>query len=167
MTLKQLGARAALSHPFLSQVERGLAVPSIGALQRIASALQVPTGHLWSSGRRKHFVQSTAREDAPVLPAYDGSNAGEVRVLMAADQPMHVLEATGLSTAFAPRTMVNEGDVVVYVVSGAIEVDLDGTTYELAAGGAIEFSGVLPSNLRRTGPPDTRVLFVRTQPQDV
>ena len=48
MTLKELGRRAGLSHPFLSQLERGLARPSVDSAERIARALAVPVGHLWS-----------------------------------------------------------------------------------------------------------------------
>jgi transcriptional regulator with XRE-family HTH domain len=48
MTLKELGRRAGLSHPFLSQLERGLARPSVGSAERIALALDVPVGRLWT-----------------------------------------------------------------------------------------------------------------------
>jgi Cupin domain len=145
-------------------VERGLAAPSIAALQRIARALQVPPGQLWDSGPRRRFVCVTTREEAPVLPAYDTGNAGEVRVLMAEDQPLHVLEASGLQEQFAERPMVNSGDVVVYVVEGQVEVDLDGTTYALGPGSALQFSGLIPSNIRAAAASPTRILYVRSDP---
>ena len=34
LTLKALGSLAGLSHPFLSQLERGLARPSVGSVER-------------------------------------------------------------------------------------------------------------------------------------
>lgn len=39
LTLTQLAEAAALSHPFLSQLERGLARPSMASLERLARAL--------------------------------------------------------------------------------------------------------------------------------
>ena len=51
-TLKDLGREAGLSHPFLSQLERGLARPSVGSVERIARALGVPVGLLWSAPAR-------------------------------------------------------------------------------------------------------------------
>ena len=39
LTLVQLAGLADLSHPFLSQIERGLARPSLASLERIAHAL--------------------------------------------------------------------------------------------------------------------------------
>jgi hypothetical protein len=146
-------------------VERGLAAPSIAALQRIASALQVPPALLWHGGPRRAYVRAVAREEAPVVPAYERGNAGEVRILMADDQPLHVMEASGLHHEFADRPLVNSGDVVVYVIEGEVEVDLDGTSYTLCAGGAIQFSGLLPSNIRAASAAPTRILFVRSDSQ--
>ena len=40
LTLVELARLAGLSHPFLSQLERGLAQPSLGSLRRIALALE-------------------------------------------------------------------------------------------------------------------------------
>src|SRR5262245_45515779 len=51
LTLKELGALAGLSHPFLSQVERGLARPNLASVERIADALNVPVAHLWAPAR--------------------------------------------------------------------------------------------------------------------
>ena len=39
LTLTQLAEAATLSHPFLSQLERGLARPSMASLERLARAL--------------------------------------------------------------------------------------------------------------------------------
>ena len=66
-TLKQLGRKAGLSHPFLSQLERGLARPSAGSAERIARALQVPVGLLWSAparGGNPELVRRDAGEHA-------------------------------------------------------------------------------------------------------
>src|ERR1700741_4662645 len=101
LTLKALGRSAGLSHPFLSQLERGLARPSVSSVERIATALNVPVGALWSPPR-------------------------------------------------PPR-----GGVLLYVVRGSIEVDLDGNTHALEAGDAIKFDGALRHRVRRVGPVTT------------
>ena len=46
LTLVQLAERTQLSHPFLSQLERGLEQPSLGSLRRIAIALETSKGNL-------------------------------------------------------------------------------------------------------------------------
>src|SRR3954452_18821550 len=76
MTLKELGRRAGLSHPFLSQLERGLARPSVGSAERIARALDVPVGQLWTgrsmsasewTGGSKGWPEAYALEAGEVL----------------------------------------------------------------------------------------------------
>src|SRR3954466_721330 len=48
-TLRQLAARAAVTESFLSQVERGVASPSIASVQRIARALDTSIAELFAA----------------------------------------------------------------------------------------------------------------------
>src|SRR4051794_26843816 len=63
LTLKGLGRLAGLSHPFLSQVERGLARPSVGSVERIAAALDVSVAQLWAPARRGDAVRVVRAEE--------------------------------------------------------------------------------------------------------
>jgi transcriptional regulator with XRE-family HTH domain len=47
MSLRQLAEQAGVSNPYLSQVERGLRKPSAEVLNKIASALQLSSEHLY------------------------------------------------------------------------------------------------------------------------
>src|SRR3954471_16234711 len=67
LTLKGLGRLAGLSHPFLSQVERGLARPSIGSVERIAAALDVSVAHLWAPTREPDAVQLLRADEGEIL----------------------------------------------------------------------------------------------------
>src|ERR1700741_4698299 len=84
LTLKALGRSAGLSHPFLSQLERGLARPSVGSVERIAGALDVPVGALWSAPRPEGAQLVRAGEGTTTLPG--------VRELWADGNGMHVRE---------------------------------------------------------------------------
>jgi transcriptional regulator with XRE-family HTH domain len=147
LTLKALGQRAGLSHPFLSQVERGLARPSVGSVQRIARALDVPIGHLWAPRRP---------EDAQVIRRGEGPSGG-VRELAA--EPL-VREWTARNRRWPAAAEAVPGEVLIYVARGAIEVDLDGTVHALGEGDAIRFDGATRHRLRRSGGPSTRALII-------
>jgi transcriptional regulator with XRE-family HTH domain len=155
MTLKGLGREAGLSHPFLSQLERGLARPSVLSVERIARALDVPVSTLWTTPR-----QAPAR----VVRAPDADNgaARGVRELVAEGSALRVREWTG-----GPRSWPDEGDtttgeVMVYVVRGAVEIDLDGEVHALQEGDSLFFDGTVPHRLRRRGGKRTRALYVAT-----
>jgi transcriptional regulator with XRE-family HTH domain len=154
MTLKGLGREAGLSHPFLSQVERGLARPSVTSVERIARALDVPVSTLWTAPR-----QAPAR--VVRAPSADGHAAG-VRELVAEGSVLRVREWT-----VGPRSWSDEGDtttgeVMVYVVRGAVEIDLDGEVHALQEGDSLFFDGAVRHRLRRRGGKRTRALYVAT-----
>ena len=149
LTLKALGRRAGLSHPFLSQVERGIARPSVGSVERIASALEVPVSALWAERRA---------EGARVVRADEGAVGGWRELPFGG--AMRVREWSGGARTWPDEAETVVGEVLVYVMRGEIEVDLDGTVHELAAGDAMTFDGAVPHRLRRSGPASTRALYV-------
>jgi transcriptional regulator with XRE-family HTH domain len=160
LTLKELGSRAGLSHPFLSQLERGLARPSVGSAERIAGALDVPVASLWSPPARSGHV-AIVRSDAGEHTKHgDGSAPGAVRTLPADDVPLRVSEWTGGSRRWPEETQVEPGAVMLYVARGAVAVELDGDEHVLEEGDTMLFDGTVPHRMRRTGAASTRVVRV-------
>jgi transcriptional regulator with XRE-family HTH domain len=147
LTLKALGRLAGLSHPFLSQVERGLARPSVASVERIAEALGVPVAHLWAPPRPR---------DVRLLRREQGERG--TRELLAVAPA--VQEWSG-DRRWPAEPDAHAGDVLVYAARGAIDVELDGTVHELGEGDALVFDGHTPHRLRRRGGPSTRALIIR------
>jgi transcriptional regulator with XRE-family HTH domain len=145
LTLKELGRLAGLSHPFLSQVERGLARPSVASVERIADALGVPVAHLWAPPRPRD-VRLLRREE------------GGGRELLAAAPSVH--EWSG-GRRWPDEPEVHAGEVLVYVARGALDVELEDKVHELEEGDALVFDGRTPHRLRRRGGPSTRALIIR------
>jgi transcriptional regulator with XRE-family HTH domain len=159
LTLKALGRRAGLSHPFLSQLERGLARPSVASVERIANALEVPVSALWSTPRTEAARVIRADEGSVRGHADDGAPGG-VRELPAGEASMRVREWSGGGRRWPRETETTTGEVLLYVFRGAIEVELDGTVHDLSAGDALRFDGAVRHRFRRRGPTNTRALYV-------
>jgi transcriptional regulator with XRE-family HTH domain len=143
LTLKGLGRLAGLSHPFLSQVERGLARPSVGSVERIAAALDVSVAMLWAPTRSAD-VQIVRHDEN--LEALGGSP--------------QLREWTAPTRRWPDEPTVAAGEVTIYVGRGALEVDLNGTIERLAEGDTLRFDGAIPHRLRRTGGTTTRALII-------
>jgi transcriptional regulator with XRE-family HTH domain len=145
LTLKALGRSAGLSHPFLSQLERGLARPSVSSVERIAHALEVPVRALWASpGTEPRLIR-----------------AAEGAALAADGEPLQVREWSG-DRDWTADAETAPGTVLVYVIRGAIELELDGTIHALSERDALLFDGTAPHRMRRTGGAGTRALYVAT-----
>jgi transcriptional regulator with XRE-family HTH domain len=159
MTLKALGREAGLSHPFLSQVERGLARPSVTSVERIARALDVPPSMLWT-GPRNGTVRVVRAGEAPLEAHPDPDAPGGIRELAPARAPVRVREWHGGSRSWSEHGVTTTGEVMVYVVRGALEVDVAGTIHALRQGDSLFFDGTMRHRLRRRGGIGTRALYV-------
>ncbi len=160
LTLKELGRRADLSHPFLSQLERGLARPSVDSMQRIARGLGVPVGMLWTSSARRTDAAVIRRDAGDRAHHFDPGAPGWLRTLAGRGQPLVVCEWTGGSRRWPEEPEVMPGEVLLYVARGALEIDLKGDVHALDEGDALMFDGGIPHRLRRTGGVATRALRV-------
>jgi transcriptional regulator with XRE-family HTH domain len=168
LTLKQLEAVAGLSATHLSDIERGNASPTIGALRRIARALERDVSWFLDSGPREevlHLPREACRTFSP-CPGVDveilslgiaGSRMFSYRVCFAAGRP---LEATIRSRSAA-------AEVCYTVVHGTVEADPGDGPVALAAGDALQASMLHPHRLRASGVEPVEVILVATHRVDL
>ena len=156
LTLKGLGRLAGLSHPFLSQVERGLARPSVSSVERIAAALDVSVAHLWSPPRQGDAVRVVHSSEG----AFAEHNGTTYRELPGEPAAPTLREWTASNRRWPADSAVEPGEVAVYVARGSVEVDVNGSVYALGEGDTLRFDGSLPHRLRRAGGTSTRALVV-------
>jgi len=143
LTLVQLAGATGLSHPFLSQVERGLANLSLQSLRRIAVALETSPVELVAAAeaagdepaRRVEVARAGSRRPTP-----EGFARGTAHALVRGARPFTPLIVE--SDAAEPReTFAHAEDEFVHVLSGAVVVETDGRPHELAAGDSIYYAG--------------------------
>lgn len=164
LTMMQLAALADLSQPFLSQLERGLARPSLTSLSRIARALgssqlEIITGAADLARTESGLTPGLVRADQGERGPY---GLGEARLLVRGDRPFYPM--TFLADNADPGGFhVHTEDEFLYVLGGSCRVDLDGHgTYVLEGGDSLYYVGGTPH--RWYSPAGTRYeLFVVKQ----
>lgn len=162
LTLVQLAELAELSHPFLSQLERGLARPSMLSLQRIATAL---------SSSQLELIAAVDESTTAVVRADEGTRghygAGEARLLVHGTRSFSPMEFTGSNTD-AGDYYVHDEDEFLHVVAGSIEVDLgaQGLTV-LRAGDSLYYGGGTPHRWRAVEPGGYRLFVVKEKPEQL
>ncbi|MFT4122910.1 MAG: XRE family transcriptional regulator [Microbacteriaceae bacterium] len=146
MTLAELAERAGLSHPFLSQLERGLARPSMASLERIVRALGASQLELYAAmDDAARFAGQPAvslvREHEGVRAAYGLSDG---RMLVHGARRFTPIELR-VTRRDRGEYFVHEEDEFVYVLSGSVVVDLgDREETVLHPGDALYFAGGIP-----------------------
>lgn len=160
LTLVQLAAGAGLSHPFLSQLERGLARPSIGSLERIARALGSSQVELLADG-------DPACDDPAVcvVLADEGARGpfaeGEGRVLLpGTSRPFRPIEFTGANDEWGD-VYVHEEDEFIHVIDGRVQIELDGVVHEIGPRDSAYSMGGTPHRWRSADGRAFRLLIVK------
>lgn len=144
LTLVQLAGATELSHSFLSQLERGLARPSMSSLDRIAHALGISQIELMLAGEARgrsaadHGNVHVVRSDEGVRRP---TRQGEARTLARGNGGVVTLEWHD-SNVEPGRFYVHDEDEFLYVMSGSVLVELDDRGRELLhAGDSIHYPG--------------------------
>ena len=162
-TLRQLAAEAGVTESFLSQVERGVASPSIASVQRIARALGQSIAELFAEDepagslvrvhdRRRIVYQGLGAVDEFLTRATDG----RLQVIMSTIEP-------GGGTGDEAYTHDSDEEVVI-VLEGSLDLWVGPEHYRLEAGDAVTHSSRVPHRNTNPGPGVARVLFCITPP---
>jgi transcriptional regulator with XRE-family HTH domain len=163
MTLVEVAASAGLSHPFLSQLERGLARPSMRSLTAIAVTLGTTAQALMADSElpatpEAESVSVVRRAEGVVTPV--DSPGGYVRPLVRGERAMLPVEFNGAPREF-DEYYRHEGEEFVYVVQGLIEVDIEGEFHMAAAGDSVYYAGGLRHRWRSLSDEHARLVVVQ------
>jgi transcriptional regulator with XRE-family HTH domain len=162
-TLRKLAAQAGVTESFLSQVERGVASPSIASVQRIARSLGTSIAELFATDDRAGVVVRAADRRRVV---YQGLGAVDEFLTRATDGRLQVIMSTiqpGGGTGEEAYTHDSDEEVVV-VLEGALDLWVGPEHYRLETGDAVTHSSRVPHRNTNPGPGVARVLFCITPP---
>jgi transcriptional regulator with XRE-family HTH domain len=163
LTLVDVAAQAGLSHPFLSQLERGLARPSMRSLTSIASTLGTTAQALMAASELPVVPEAEPVSIVPnpteAISPID-SPGGVVRTLVRGERAMLPVEYTGAPSAF-DEYYRHDGEEFVYVVRGRIEVDIEGELHAAGTGDSVYYAGGLRHRWRSVSDEKVRLVVVQ------
>ena len=164
LTLKVLAQLSGLSHPFLSQVERGLARPSMSSLHQISEALGTNASWLLAGSENTREATVVRASDTSAVPASElGDMDGVRRVVAPEASPFQVVEFSGAPESFR-EYWVHDGFETIYVISGVVDVDLDGEIFRLEPSDSISYDTRQPHRLRAATQETVKLLMIEASP---
>jgi transcriptional regulator with XRE-family HTH domain len=161
LTLKELGGETDLSHAFLSQVERGLAQPSVTTLADISVALRVSPAALLSQPSTG-FAQLVRRDTAPTVFVSTETAPVDCRALTGENASISMVEIRGPFER--SELMAHPGEEAIYVVEGEIEVIVADEPYVLGPGDVLTFDCSVIHTYRAVGSVPPRFLVIVVDP---
>jgi transcriptional regulator with XRE-family HTH domain len=136
LTLKQVAEKAECSDVFISQVERGLASPSIATLKRIANALDVNLITLLQADAAEMDQVVTREKDRVQFKFPHAEVYSELLTTNIRNKQMQPLYKTVKPGAGTEGTYEHEGEEMGIVLEGTLELTVDDQTYDLEPGDA-------------------------------
>lgn len=154
LTLTQTAQALGRSVGWLSQVERDKSEPSITDLRLMAAHFEVPVSILF-----RHEAAPVSEAGfvvrAPARRPIGSSMAGLVEELLSPDlsDDFEVVHSTFLPHSHIKDLVQRPTQEVGYLISGALEIEIDGVVHELNAGDSFRIRGEAFRWANRTADP--------------
>lgn len=159
--LREFARLCELSPSFVSQLERGLTRPSINTLHRMARELGTTAQALLSSGEARRY-SLVRRDDAVEVPHGDSA---VMRSVVRGDRRLTAMECQGTVSTFG-LYYEHPGEELYLVISGEVEVDLDGELIRLGPGDSLCYDGRTPHRSRQFGEEEV-LMYIITSRDDI
>ena len=168
-TLKELAGVVDCSESMISKVENDKLRPSIAMLHRFSQALETNIASLIAEpdpgAGLVSIVRSNLRPRIHVDPEWQGADVWLERVITPSNGGL--LQAHVLNLAPGSRSdglIRHVGEELSFVISGEIDLEVDGTIYRLRAGDSAFFPSSLVHGYYNKGKQICRILWVNTPP---
>ncbi|MBB5721818.1 transcriptional regulator with XRE-family HTH domain [Loktanella ponticola] len=135
-TLQDLSTRANLSVGYLSQIERDIATPSLGSLNRLAAALSLDLGHFIPIPNARGLT--TRAKDRDTIWVREGGMTYERLHGEFVGASFSAFLIT-LPAGFTTETDQHFGEEFVEVRAGRVQFTIDGQVYDLGVGDTLHF----------------------------
>jgi len=158
LTLTQLSELSGVSIGHLSRLENGTRTPTVRLLLQLARALGVSVGALVGETPHQNTVYVSRLVDRRTI------ETGDTSLQSLSDPALRWLQAVELSlvSGRVGEPASHPGEEWIYVLDGAIEVDVNGSSASLATGDAVHFRADVPHALHNPHDDGATVLVVNS-----
>lgn len=168
ISLRGLARRVDVSPSLISQVERGLAMPSVSTLYSITRVLELSLDDLFGTAGAERSNRGSLRngdvahdDERPVIKLADGITwerlAGDTD---AAVEMIHSVYPPGTESCPHDGLIRHSGRETGYVISGTLTVDIGFRTVVLQPGDSVTFESTTPHRLANDGDEDVRAVWL-------
>ena len=159
LSLAQVAEAVGISVGFLSAMERSQMSGSVGTLRKLAKFYKTNILDFFdANGASSRQVRATERK---VLEAGEGVRMELLAWGNTVMEP-HLFRIASGAGSGDPYT--HEGEEFIYVLSGELEIALNGDDYRLKPGDSFYFESATPHRWKNPGRKETLVLWVNTPP---
>ncbi len=161
LTIQELANSSGVSSNMISRVERGLTIPSVEILMKLARVFNKSVDYFVEEVKTTHEVvfSTSGQRDATVYE--DSSNMITESFTSGLRDPQFssfycTVPVGGLS---GESNMYHPGDELIYLLEGRLKVTVVEEVYELTPGDSLSFKSHLPHSWENIGTIDAKVIW--------
>ncbi len=164
LTLKEVELKAKVSATHISEIERGMTSPTVGALTKIAKAL---------GSEPSYFLQSDDASPVSVVRKQNrrvftdelwGAHLNRLCVGVRASEMSFLLIELDPGRSDKVRTITHNGEEFVHVIKGVTEIFIGLDRHLLKEGDSLHFRTFEPYSIRNIGDGPAQMLWVTLPP---
>jgi len=169
LNTRQLAEKAGCTPSFISQIEKGTALPSLSMVGKLAEALDISVSQLLaeeSGFDREHFC--LRKKDRRIVQYPDGKTTDQILSSNISAKKMEpllsVIEPGGVSGEGEKMTHPAGTEEFVLVLKGHLVFTIDDEEIRLGKGDTLLFKGEIPHRWENRSKGRAEVLFIFTPP---
>ena len=162
LTIQVLAERSRVSSNMISRIERGLTIPSVEILMKLATVFDKSINYFVEEVSNTHEVvySCPGQRDTTIYDDPSGNMRTESFTSGLRDpQFMSFFCTIKEGGTSGEKNMYHPGDELIYIVQGQLLITIAGETHELHAGDSLSFKSHLPHRWYNTGNGETKVIW--------
>ena len=164
LSLHRLAERSGVSAAAIHRIERSGMMPTVATLLKIATALELPLSYFTGGA---HVQPSATAVATPASRRRPFATSKDGVALHGISGPYGRFFIATAVAVIEPRAdsgdepMRHQGEELIYVLEGSLELEVDGTTYRLGPGDALHFRTDRAHRWRNPDTTPARALWMR------
>jgi transcriptional regulator with XRE-family HTH domain len=164
LNIKDLAKLTGVTSSLLSQIERGLANPSLNTLNAIAKVLEVPLFSFFTTSvNTKELVVKADRRKKMILPERENILYELLSPDLNGAIELALMKLTPSSDS-SEELLEHEGEEVAFVMEGKVNLVLENSTIELDTGDSVRIPMGMRHKWINEYSEDVKVIFAVTPP---
>ncbi len=163
LTLKEVEILSGVSMTHTSQIERGMTSPTIGALEKLARALDRTTAHFIEETVLDE-VSNITRDDRVMMQNEETGLRLEGLSTGISGGTLHMYQLTATPLLKEPRLRTHAGEESLVVTKGTLEVIVGEKHFKLKSGDSIHYKSSHPHAIFTASRQGAEAIWVGTSP---
>jgi transcriptional regulator with XRE-family HTH domain len=158
LTLKEIEARVDVSATHVSEIERGKTTPTVGALSKIAAALDVEPSYFLAPDVTAQVELRRPEDRSQIDFSKDGFSVEPLSASVRGQDLSAGLVRWKVDCQNGGRHLT-EGEHLALILEGGITLEVGGQRHELSEGDSFHFRAGLEHRITNSGPRDCLALW--------